>query len=389
MYSTRPSLIAVMFWLILIGSTTLTMIILNLSPNLSPEIPIPFHRLISIKPEIINQEHLGVSDRIYVLSLPKRRDRRENMEVLRRALNLTWSYQSALAADGGLVAEILGWVASVRDDIFLGKERQPPRAFNFSWPLDIDDIARSTTEIPLLFPIQDSHHPLRKLVQSTVVPDQPLECTTHNYDFPGNTTRIVPEYLILTPAKVACWHSHISVITQIANFSPTDGYGVGIILEDDIDMEEDIGQQIMALWPHLPTDWDIIFLGHCWSDESRGAALTPESLPLGAIGRSSGSRLHLSTSPQCTHAYALSRLGARRLLLHLQYPPFAYSRAIDQALAWLVKSGRLRSVSVVPSLVIQRRVTRSDITSGVGSPWRDYLVHGVLDNIGSANLTGL
>lgn len=250
-----------MFWLILIGSATLTIIILNLSPNLSLEIPIPFHRLISMKAEIINQGHLGVSDRIYVLSLPKRRDRRENMEVLRRALNLTWSYQSALPADSGLVSEILGWVASVRDGIFLAKQQQPSLKFNFSWPPDLDDIARSTMEIPLLFPSEEPYNPLRQQVQSTVFPDQTLLCTTNSYDFPGNSTRMVPDYLILTPAKVACWHSHITAISQVANFSPTDGHGVGIILEDDIDMEENIGQQITTLWPHLPLDWDIVFLG--------------------------------------------------------------------------------------------------------------------------------
>ena len=131
------------------------------------------------------------------------------------------------------------------------------------------------------------------------------------------------------------------------------------------------------------------YLGHCWSNETQGAALSPESMPAESMGRSSGSRLYLSTSPQCTHAYALSRMGARRLLLHLQYTPFAYSRAIDQALAWLIESGRLRSASVVPSLVVQRRVSLSDIPPGEGSVWRDYLVHGVFDTIGSANVSGL
>jgi hypothetical protein len=259
-----------MFWLILIGSASLAMIILYLSPNLSLEIPIPFRHLISMKPEINNQGHLGVSDRIFVLSLPERRDRREDMEVLRRALNLNWTYEFALEADSGLVSEILGWVASVRDDIYLERQMQLTPGFNFSWPPDIDDIAHSTMEIPLLFPIRDAYHPLRKQVPPTVVPHQPLQCTTHNYDFPGNTSRTIPEYLILTPAKVACWHSHISVINRIANFSPTDGYGVGISLEDDIDMEEGIGQQIMTLWPHLPTDWDIVFLGKWQASQLSG-----------------------------------------------------------------------------------------------------------------------
>ena len=47
--------------------------------------------------------------------------------------------------------------------------------------------------------------------------------------------------------------------------------------------------------------------------------------------------------------------------MHLQYPPFAFSRAIDQAFAWLIQSGRLKGFSVVPSLVVQRKISKSDI----------------------------
>ena len=85
--------------------------------------------------------------------------------------------------------------------------------------------------------------------------------------------------------------------------------------------------------------------------------------------------------PQCTHAYAVSRAGARRILAHLLVPPFAFSRAIDQALAWLVLSGRLRAYSVVPPLVIQAKLTESDIDKGAdgrGSAWRETLEEGVL-----------
>jgi hypothetical protein len=41
------------------------------------------------------------------------------------------------------------------------------------------------------------------------------------------------------------------------------------------------------------------------------------------------STLRRANTPQCTHAYAVSSAGARRLLAHLEYPPFAYRRAVD------------------------------------------------------------
>ena len=95
--------------------------------------------------------------------------------------------------------------------------------------------------------------------------------------------------------------------------------------------------------------------------------------------------LHPSHIPLCTHAYALSRAGAHRLFAHLTLPHFAFSRALDQALTWLVRSGRIRAFSVVPPLVVQAKVTASDIDGGAdgrGSPWRERLADGVLAGFG-------
>jgi hypothetical protein len=120
-------------------------------------------------------------------------------------------------------------------------------------------------------------------------------------------------------------------------------------------------------------------LGHCWSNESYHAAL-----PGGAVaeitreGRTTS--VHPSYAPKCTHAYAVTRAGARKLVAHLRFVPFAYSRALDQAYAWLTLSGRVQSYSVVPSLVVQRKILSSDIDpgdAGVGSLWRESLENGV------------
>ncbi|KAJ3827206.1 hypothetical protein F5880DRAFT_1539597 [Lentinula raphanica] len=141
---------------------------------------------------------------------------------------------------------------------------------------------------------------------------------------------------------------------------------ISIILEDDIDVEKDIRSRLRRIWNVLPNDWDVVFLGHCWSDESFWPALT-HPVPTGTPSDDSTTSetqvedstdgvwntLHPSHSPRCTHSYALSPPGARKILAHLEYPPFAYSRAIDQAYAWLVSSGRLKAYSVVGSVVVQ------------------------------------
>ncbi|KAG1741827.1 uncharacterized protein EDB91DRAFT_1129564 [Suillus paluster] len=183
--------------------------------------------------------------------------------------------------------------------------------------------------------------------------------------------------MILTASKISCWYSHISAVRQFIDRGNATSEDVAIFLEDDIDMEKDIEIRMRHVWTSLPPGWDIVLLGHCWSNESFYSELpSPRAVsPLYDLT----TRIHPSYSPRCTHAYALSFSGARRLLQHLRYPPFAYSRALDQALSWLIESGRLRAFSVVPSVVIQRKVLSSDIFpgSGVGSAWREHLVDGV------------
>ncbi|KAF9042220.1 hypothetical protein BJ165DRAFT_1349464 [Panaeolus papilionaceus] len=325
---------------------------------------------------------LGIANRVYVITLAKRDNRRQDMETLRRALGLHWVYVDAMDVTSPLVSSLLHWVSKIRSG--------PPVILNeglkkealslsgteipFQWPQDLDAIAKSHKQLGLWeegiwsTPTLGSNAPHLT----------PLVCATQNYNISEYSMKL-PNYQLLTPARIACWHSHLSVIHKHANSMLSDNGGVAIILEDDIDMEMDIHQQLKSLWPSLPNDWDIVFLGYCWSNENYHPPLGAHGqLPLPSYQnpRPLKYRLHNSKSPKCTHAYALSRVGARRLLLHLRHPPFAYSRAIDQAISWLVESGRLKSFSVVPSLVIQRKVTDSDITIGKGSAWRDTLRYG-------------
>ena len=147
-----------------------------------------------------------------------------------------------------------------------------------------------------------------------------------------------------------------------------------------------MGWDIVFIGKDFPPITTMIFLhapkfpGHCWSNESH---YSPLSLPNSAQNSVQGFRttLHPSFNPECTHPYALSHPGARRLLLHLRYPPFSYSRALDQALSWLLRGGRLRAYSVTPSLLVQRKSGESDVmmgNQGMGSEWKENLEKSVL-----------
>ena len=75
----------------------------------------------------------------------------------------------------------------------------------------------------------------------------------------------------------------------------------------------------------------------------------------------------------------------RRLLAHLFQPHFAFSRAVDQAAQWLILDSRIRSFSIVPPIIVQAKVTASDIDKGAdgkGSAWREGLEDGVLTGPG-------
>ncbi|KAI0321465.1 glycosyltransferase family 25-domain-containing protein [Amylostereum chailletii] len=331
--------------------------------------------------------------RVYVISLPRRTDRRAEMDKLQKALALNWTYVDAVDATDPEAVETHTSYQTVDGHRSVVNRYVP----TFLWPQDIDELAHGSQPLPLSGAdlwIQASvparHTPAETTVAGSMQtgsldetgqsPPPPLACTRRNNLFASFSDRL-PPYKRLTPGKVACWHSHLQVIQDVAN---GEDNRPALVLEDDIDMEKDVGARLAALWGGLPAEWDIVYLGHCWSNETEHAPLRVVSSPLFLPSDDlveqgyNPSALHPSSGPKCTHGYVLSRTGARRILLHLRHPPFAYSRAIDQALSWLVKSDRLHAFSVVPPIIVQRKVGKSDLVEGTGSSWKDHLYDPVL-----------
>ena len=209
-----------------------------------------------------SSKSLGVADKIYVISLRNRYNRREDMEKLRLSLQLHWTYVDALEANSPLVSQIMDWVNALRigpphildeGNITHFPSNSTPDSIIFAWPGDIEKLANSNVKLDLwsngVWP-----SPITSFLKPTPYP--PIACATKNYSLTKFTT-MLKEHLTLTLPRVACWHSHLSVIHDIVN----NGFKVSIILEDDVDMEQDIQKQLAYLWPTLPADWDILFLG--------------------------------------------------------------------------------------------------------------------------------
>ncbi|EIW65121.1 uncharacterized protein TRAVEDRAFT_111506 [Trametes versicolor FP-101664 SS1] len=349
-------------------------------PDSSPEQRLtgpPPQDALSSAARIYNQHNkvFGIFSRVLVVSRPSRVDRRATMERLRLALGIPWSYVDAISHDEPVVDSIIDCVKSVRSGT---------GTRIFEWP---SNLASGSGD-------SDSSKPPPPSESSCFPPVPHAASTTFSSaDFSSGDTPFtshLPSFMLLTPARIACWYSHLTAIQQIADYGHLEQHSEGnqsslrkpddafLILEDDVDMEQDISERLRAVWNVLPAGWDIVFLGHCWSNESHHPALVePDALSSSAPPVA----LHPSFAPKCTHAYAVNPASARRLLYHLTYPPFAYSRALDQALAWLVQSNRLKAFSIVPSLVVQHKGSGSDIDEGeqgTGSRWRDPLEHSIL-----------
>ncbi|KAK0446527.1 uncharacterized protein EV420DRAFT_892284 [Desarmillaria tabescens] len=315
---------------------------------------------------VSHQNDVLDKSKIFVVSLPRRHDRREQMERLRSYLGLQWTYWDAVEAEDERISTILDKVYSLRSeaanlsiDTISERIRLP-----FQWPSNIDTLARSNVSLAAAEASFWTLPPSSSFAkQDTTRP--PLTCAIA--DFTILPYADASEHKILNAPRVACWDSHLSVIKEIAKLEKGT---FGVILEDDVDLEKDIRRRLNRVWTYLPEDWDMVHLGHCWGNETYYPALSPPA-------SSTESQLHPSKKPKCTHAYAVSPIGARRLLLYLTHPPFTYSRAIDQAYTWLIKKERIKSFSIVPSVAVQTKNGLSDISKEKPSVWKETLIDGV------------
>src|SRR5882762_9458484 len=83
---------------------------------------------------------LGIASEIFVVSLPRRADRRDQMEILRVALDLQWMYVDAVESTGTEVENIMTRIIMLR-----GMETSRRKDVgNFQWPQNIDALSSSS-----------------------------------------------------------------------------------------------------------------------------------------------------------------------------------------------------------------------------------------------------
>ena len=153
----------------------------------------------------------------------------------------------------------------------------------------------------------------------------------------------------MTSGEVACYKSHMRAVQQLVD----SGASTGLIFEDDLKQCPDydlfqrrLGELKRELqW--LIEGWDIIYFGRC-NDTCM-------------MNKQVSEQLVKNTSPICLHAYMLSRRGAQKLVKYVSQEPGV---PIDVVFMKLILTGKMRSLSVSPSLFYQNK----DIGTTVGNP---------------------
>ncbi|KAI5476547.1 hypothetical protein MNV49_007494 [Pseudohyphozyma bogoriensis] len=308
-------------------------------------------------------------DKIYVLSLPTRLDRREEMSRIAGALGLEIEFVDAslktepwflwiaervaetrkkrvklMAKARRVAASTIGgisigspWLSQTLDE--KGHTPFPPHTSN--WVAELE-LAHSSGNLSLLQPSSPS-------IDATELLWDPVETLSSRQ---------------VTTGMMSTYWGHTRVLKKIVE----SGDRSALVMEDDVDVEWDIERLWSRIARKMPSDWDMAYLGHCWSHE----LIKPQYLhPL----------LHETTQPMCLHGWAVSSLGARRLLSLLNNPWNAYTTAVDLAVPSFIRFDLLKSFSVEPPLIIQRKDGPSDLVEGNGSKWRGFLRDSTWDRI--------
>ncbi|GAA5910903.1 hypothetical protein JCM6882_001926 [Rhodosporidiobolus microsporus] len=308
---------------------------------------------------------LGFS-RILVLSLPSRTDRRVEMRKLGSALGLDFEMADAT---NGREEKWVSWMEERAGEVRRRKMELMAEAQGIP-PAQVRNIALARSLVPssaVPFPdlpasanflSQYLHHSASSSLSR--LPSLPSANFPPTSDSAAEIEAVLSSSLPSRPerlATLATWHSHVTLWRRMID----EGWGESIlILEDDVDVEWEVGRIWAQIEKRLPREaWDIVYLGDCGGREGENPAyLHPY--------------LHRSTSPICLHAYAISLRGASRLLDLLHSSPWtAFSSPIDLQLAYLIRNlptSELSAFSLEPPLFTQRSDEeeegwRSDIRS--------------------------
>ncbi|KNZ49388.1 hypothetical protein VP01_504g6 [Puccinia sorghi] len=354
----------------------------SLSSQMPMDSTLDYRRMLesTTSPENFNQHHptLGFGH-IYCISLPTRHDRRETMSKISEALGVRLTFVDATSKDH----PVIGWIGERASEVRkqkvelmaqhsgLEKDKIGGMGAGSVWltvnngqtanqeflrDIELPSLAGARPEyegknwVEYLWSVSD-HETLRSSRSD-------FNITNEMWDY---QEEMLPRQI--NPATVSTYYNHLRVLRMIQE----SGEASALILEDDVDMEWDLERRWRSIERHLPSDWETVFLGHCWGHE----LIQPQ------LGHPN---LHRSTDPLCLHGYGVSLQGSKKLLELYNDPWTSFQTPVDTCIPTFIKLG-LNSFSIEPTIINQSKVLRSDIQSGKGSSWKGLLVDSVAERI--------
>ena len=131
--------------------------------------------------------------------------------------------------------------------------------------------------------------------------------------------------MIIFPQFAVAWE----LIRESATFG-------ALIFEDDIDFDVDTERHVVQLMKEAPANWHVIYFGHCDEEPPEHADAKPQ--------------IYTARGPFCSHAIAVSKVGAAYLLDNIKTIPGTFD---DQLYQFTQSRSDFHSYVVHPQLFIQ------------------------------------
>lgn len=137
------------------------------------------------------------------------------------------------------------------------------------------------------------------------------------------------EHYELTRGAVGCYLSHVGIWNRVAQGTAD----CAMIFEDDAIILPDLRSQVGKIMMHVPSDWDIVLLGHVLVKYKRGQYV------------------HKAYHFYCLHAYLVSKRGAEKIIRSGML--FPIKKQIDSLLTDMTAAGFLNVYASQRQLVRQ------------------------------------
>ena len=149
------------------------------------------------------------------------------------------------------------------------------------------------------------------------------------YDFP-KIFKVVEGYgRKLKSSEISLSLKHVKIIREVA-----EKYEYALVLEDDVILCDNFVEEFLESHNQLPDDWDIAWVGTCCGLHAP---------------TSEGKRVYRVNGSRCTHAYAISNIGAKKVLSELKY----CNTGADFFFNLLIEKFNLNNYWFEPALAIQ------------------------------------